>query len=322
MKYERMIQLAKPTIAVTMGDPLGIGPEIVIKSMAHMEIFDACNPILVGNRKTLERAAKVTNLVDIYERIKDSIVDVYTDENVTQEVAGKAAYDYIDKAVSLCLENNADAMATAPINKEHLKEANVPYIGHTEILAGLTNTDDPLTMFETDSLRIFFLSRHVSLLEACRLVKKERIHKYILKCDNALKRLGVDKGTMAVAALNPHCGEGGMFGKEEIEEIIPAVNAANQEGINVVGPIGADSVFHLAHMGRFNAVLSLYHDQGHIASKTLDFEGTISLTIGLPFLRTSVDHGTAMDIAWRGVASERSMVEAILVAAKYAPKYK
>lgn len=313
--------MAKPAVAITMGDPLGIGPEIVIKSMAHIEVFEVCKPIIVGSRSILKKAAELQNLVETYEKVEESIVDVYTEENITQKAAGKAAFEYVNKAVSLCMDKRTDAIATAPINKEHLKEANIPYIGHTEILAGLTNTDDPLTMFETDSLRIFFLSRHVSLIEACNLVKKERIYQYISRCDNALKKLGVDKGTMAVAALNPHSGEGGMFGREEIEEIIPAVNMAKTDGIDVVGPISADSVFHLAHIGRYNSVLSMYHDQGHIASKTMDFEGTISLTIGLPFLRTSVDHGTAMDIAWKGIANERSMVEAILVAAKYAPKY-
>ncbi len=314
--------MAKPAVAITMGDPLGIGPEIVIKSMAHSEVFDACEPVIVGNRNILKKAAEIQNLAETFEKVKDSIVDVYTEENMTRKAAGKAAFEYIDKAVSLCVNKRADAIATAPINKEHLKEAHIPYIGHTEIMAGLTNTNDPLTMFETNSLRIFFLSRHVSLIEACSLVKKDRIYEYILKCDNALKKLGVDKGTMAIAALNPHSGEGGMFGMEEIEEILPAVNMAKADGIDVEGPISADSIFHLAHIGRYNSVLSMYHDQGHIASKTLDFEGTISLTIGLPFLRTSVDHGTAMDIAWKGIANERSMVEAILVAAKYAPKYK
>lgn len=164
--------MAKPAVAITMGDPLGIGPEIVIKSMAHIEVFEVCKPIIVGSRSILKKAAELQNLVETYEKVEESIVDVYTEENITQKAAGKAAFEYINKAVSLCMDKRTDAIATAPINKEHLKEANIPYIGHTEILAGLTNTDDPLTMFETDSLRIFFLSRHVSLIEACNLVKR------------------------------------------------------------------------------------------------------------------------------------------------------
>lgn len=235
--------------------------------------------------------------------------------------AGKAAFEYIKASTELCLRKETDSVATAPISKENLRLGKINYIGHTEIYAGLTNTNDPLTMFETGSLRVFFLSRHVSLKDAIELVKKDRLTEYIIKCQKALKNLGITEGTMAVASLNPHSGENGMFGNEEISEIIPAVNEARKSGFNVVGPISADSVFHLAQTGRYNAVLSLYHDQGHIATKTLDFEGTISLTIGLPFLRTSVDHGTAPDIAWKGIAKERSMVEAIKLSAKYALSY-
>ncbi len=188
------------------------------------------------------------------------------------------------------------------------------------MLGAIAGVDDPLTMFETLGLRVFFLTRHVSLRKACELVTKDRLVDYLERCQGALADLGL-KGDLAVAGLNPHCGEHGLFGDEEGREIAPAIAEARSRGLAVVGPIGADSVFHLAKIGRFAAVLSLYHDQGHIACKTLDFERTVSLTLGLPFLRTSVDHGTAFDIAWKGQASAVSMVEAILSAARHAPAY-
>ena len=213
-------------------------------------------------------------------------------------------------------------MATTPINKESLRAAGVPHIGHTEILAALTGTDDPLTLFETNGLRVFFLTRHVSLRQACDLVTRERVARMIVRCCKALKQLGILQGSLAVAGLNPHSGEHGLFGDEEMTAVAPAVAECQAAGWPAVGPIGADSVFHQARIGRYAAVLSLYHDQGHIATKTLDFERTISLTLGLPFLRTSVDHGTALDIAGKGLASEVSMLEAVRLAAHYAPLYR
>ena len=236
-------------------------------------------------------------------------------------MCGKAAYDYIAKSIDLANKGDVAAVATTPINKESLKAGGVPYIGHTEIFGALTNTQDPLTMFEVRNLRVFFLSRHVSLRQACDFVTKDRIIDYVKRCKDVLNTLGVEDGTMAIAGLNPHSGENGLVGWEEVNEIIPAVEKLQEEGYDVVGPIGADSVFHLALQGRYNSVLSLYHDQGHIATKTLDFERTIAITGGMPILRTSVDHGTAMDIAGRGIASEVSMVEAILLAAKYSLSY-
>jgi len=234
---------------------------------------------------------------------------------------GKAAYGYIAKSVELALGGKVDALATTPINKESLKAGNIPYIGHTEILAGLTGSHDPLTMFQVHDLRVFFLTRHMSLREACRAVKRERVLEYIRRCTDALRRLGIENPTLAVAGLNPHSGEHGLFGCEEDDEITPAIEDARKEGYAVVGPKPADSVFHFALNGAWDAVLSLYHDQGHIATKMVDFERTISLTLGLPFLRTSVDHGTAFDIAGTGKVSPLSMVEAVRLAALYAPKF-
>ena len=197
----------------------------------------------------------------------------------------------------------------------------VRFIGHTEIFAELTKTNDPLTMFETNGMRVFFLTRHVSLRDMLDMITKERIIDYVERCTEALARLGVKEGTMAVAGLNPHSGEHGLFGWEEVNEIAPAVEELKARGFNVVGPVPADSVFHQAALGRFNSVLSLYHDQGHIATKTLDFDRTIAITNSMPILRTSVDHGTAFDIAGKGIAGAVSMIESVRLAAKYAPYF-
>lgn len=261
---------------------------------------------------------------------KNGIIDIINIDNINIDITvmgkvqascGRAAFEYIEKGVKISLDREVDAIATAPINKASLKAAHINYIGHTEILAGLTRTHDPLTMFEVENLRVFFLTRHLSLQDAISCITKERILKYIVRCTDAVKQLGVQKCIIAVAGINPHCGENGLFGDEEIKHIIPAIQEARQKGYAVEGPISADSVFHLALQGRYGGVLSLYHDQGHIAAKTYDFGKTVSLTIGLPFLRTSVDHGTAFDIAGTGKASEVSMKEAIKVAAKYALYY-
>ena len=237
-------------------------------------------------------------------------------------MCGQAAFDYIKKSIEITMDKQADAVATTPINKESLHAAEVDFIGHTEIFGALTGTADPLTMFETNGLRVFFLTRHKSLRDMLDDIKKDRIIDYVERCTDALIRLGVKEGTMAVAGLNPHSGEHGLFGWEEVKEIAPAVEELKERGFNVAGPVPADSVFHQAAQGRFNSVLSLYHDQGHIATKTLDFDRTISITNGMPILRTSVDHGTAFDIAGKGIAGAVSMEEAIRLAAKYAPFFK
>lgn len=328
-----------PIIGVPLGDPAGVGPEIVVKALQRKEIYEACRPLVIGDLSVLNQAAGFCSIkpgCHVIDRPEEGIFEhgtidlinlqnINTDELVigkVQPLGGKAAFEYIERAVELALGGSVDAIATTPINKESLRAAGVDYIGHTEILAGLTNTTDPLTMFEVKGMRVFFLSRHVSLRRACDMVTKKRLLDYIIRCTKALNRLGVVDGTMAVAGLNPHSGEHGLFGAEEVEQIEPAVMEAQKLGYNVVGPVSADSVFHLALQGRYNSVLSLYHDQGHIATKTLYFERTIAVTNGLPFLRTSVDHGTAFDIAGTGRVSEISMVEAILLAAKYSHGYK
>ncbi|MDR1747558.1 MAG: 4-hydroxythreonine-4-phosphate dehydrogenase PdxA [Spirochaetaceae bacterium] len=285
--------MKKPRIGITTGDSAGIGPEIAVAAASSPEVLAVCKPVLFGITEPVPYMGQVT------------------------AQGGRAAYEAIEKAAAAVRSGNIDAIATGPLNKESLKAAGVPYIGHTEILAGLTGTEEPLTMFETTGLRSFFLSRHVSLRQACDMVTEERVYRYLRRCDAALRNdLGIQNPSIAVAGLNPHCGEHGLFGTEE-QYIYPAIEKARAEGINAFGPIGADSVFHQALTGRYTAVLSLYHDQGHIACKTLNFHRTISITLGLPFLRTSVDHGTAFDIAGRGIADPTSMIEAVKVAASY-----
>jgi 4-hydroxythreonine-4-phosphate dehydrogenase len=235
-----------------------------------------------------------------------------------QAAAGRAAFESIRVAIELALAGEVDAVATAPVNKEAFRAAGVTQIGHTEIFGEGTATPDPLTLFEVKGLRIFFLTRHLSLAEAVRRVTAERALDGLRRSAAALATLGVAAPRIALAALNPHGGEHGLFGDEEERELAPAVAAARAEGVDAYGPLPADSVFWHAAAGRFDAVLSLYHDQGHIAAKMYDFERTVSITCGLPFLRTSVDHGSAFDIAGTGRASEVSMVEAVRAAARYA----
>ncbi|MFC4355539.1 4-hydroxythreonine-4-phosphate dehydrogenase PdxA [Chryseomicrobium palamuruense] len=325
-------------IAIPMGDAAGIGPEITVKSLAKQEIYDACKPLIVGDAKIIEKAIEVTD-VKLSVRIVTSpaegkyefgTVDVLDLNNIdlsTWEAGqvsaqcGQASFEYIKKSVELAKAGEVAALATTPINKESLKAANVPYIGHTEMLEDLGNTPDPLTMFQVHDLRIFFLTRHVSVKEAIDQMTKERVRDYLNRCDKALQRLGLENRKLAVAGLNPHSGENGLFGREELDEIAPGVEAARADGIDAHGPVPADSVFFQALHGKYDAVLSLYHDQGHIAAKMTDFHRTISITNGLPFLRTSVDHGTAFDIAWKNIASSVSMEECIKLAATYAPKF-
>lgn len=364
----------RPVVAITLGDPAGIGPEICLKALNRPEVYEACKPLIVGDASFLNSLLKsvkpiaesgdnrggslplagegvrleaasstraglgsLSNIrgihsvkspsegeyrlgtVDVLDTPVEGLDDLEMGQ--VQPVAGKAAVEWIRGAVSLALSGAAGSICTAPINKEAVVLSGFQgFRGHTEFLGDLTGVADPLTMFVVDSLRILFLTRHVSLAQAVRMVTRERLGKFIPRCVEALTALGIPNPRLAVAGLNPHSSDGGLFGSEEAHEIAPAIEDARQKGYNVVGPVPADSVFHQAKNGKYDAVISLYHDQGHIAAKTLDFERTVSLTLGLPFIRSSVDHGTAFDIAGKWLASEVSMVEAILVAAKYSKK--
>lgn len=324
----------RPTILITMGDPAGIGPEIALKSLKEPSIYKICKPIIIGDLNTLQETAETLKesiafqpitSIDVVQGIP-GVIEVFDLKNVdntqvkiglVSAAAGKASLDYIYHAVEATKSQQADAIVTAPIHKKAIHLAGSSYIGHTEMIADLAHVQDPLTMFWVRGARIFFLTRHLSLSEAIKHVTQANIVNTTLKINYALTKIGIPNPRIAVAALNPHAGDQQLFGLEEAKEITPAINQLQATGINAKGPIAADSVFHQTVEGHFDAVLSLYHDQGHIAAKTLDFHGTISVTLGLPFIRTSVDHGTAHDIAGQNKANPQSLIEAIKVAANH-----
>lgn len=333
MTHERPL----PIMAITLGDPAGIGPEICVDTMLDKSMYEVSRPFLIGNRKAMEKAAAIKGVtlniheiaapeealfehgtIDLLDPGVESDADIAYGE--VQKVAAEQAYAYLVESINLGLAGRVDAVSTAPINKAALKLAEIPYIGHTEIFGNLTKSDHALTMFHVHKLRVFFLSRHVSVRDACDYVTKDNVLRYLRNIDREFRALGFDDPSIAVAALNPHGGEGGMFGREEIDELIPAVEQAQKEGINARGPLPADSIFAFALDGHHDCILSLYHDQGHIACKTLDFEKAVTLTLGLPFMRSSVDHGTAFDIAGQGVANGNSMIEASRVCAEFAAR--
>jgi 4-hydroxythreonine-4-phosphate dehydrogenase len=323
----------RPLIAATMGDPAGIGPEILAKALADATIPPIARALVVGDAGVMTRTVRDLGLPLVVRAVASptdgryaagtmDVLDLATVDLASlrmgeiQAAAGRAAGEAVERAVRLALAGEVDAIATAPLNKEALWAAGYPYPGHTEMLAALTGSPESLTMFVVGRLRIFFLTRHVSLREAIGQVTRERVRETLRIMGGVLRDLGLASARIAVAGLNPHAGEGGKLGDEEIREIAPGIQAARAAGLDVSGPLPADSVFHLAAEGRFDAVLALYHDQGHIAAKMMDFYKTVSVTTGLPFVRTSVDHGTAFDIAGKGVASPVSMIEAIRVAAE------
>lgn len=333
---------AKPYVAITMGDPVGIGPEIIIKSLLHEEIYKYANPIVVGDlipfKKVIEKCKKPIkiNVLKGEEEIKnadyrrDLLNLIQIDGPDLSDIrfgimlpeAAEAAYKSIEKSVELALKGPVHAIATAPINKAEMRLKYPDFIGHTELLENLTGSKYTLTAFKLGNLMVFFLTRHIALREVFKFIKKERILITLKHMKAYLEALGLNNPRIAVAALNPHAGEEGIFGSEEIEEIGPAVEEARRSGINVEGPIPADVIFWLGRQGKYDAILSLYHDQGHIATKTVDFYRTISITLGLPFIRTSPDHGTAYPIAGKCKASEESMAESIKIAGQYAVKWK
>jgi 4-hydroxythreonine-4-phosphate dehydrogenase len=325
----------RPVLAVTMGDPAGIGPEITVRALLAPEVRHVSRSFAIGDARVLQQALGVCGVTGRINRISApeeaadaaGVVDVLHQDSAdpsqlqmgkVQALGGQAGYAAIRASIDLAMAGRVAGVVTAPINKESLKAAKIPFIGHTEMFADQTGAREEMTMFTISGLKIFFLTRHVSLAEACRQMTRDRVAKGISKSVNALLQLGLENPHLAVAALNPHGGEDGLFGREEIEAIRPAIEDARSRGMRVSGPVPADSVFHMARIGRYDAVLSLYHDQGHIAAKMMDFEKTVSVTLGLPILRTSVDHGTAFDIACTGKASAVSMIEAIKVAAEYA----
>ncbi|MGT2847090.1 4-hydroxythreonine-4-phosphate dehydrogenase PdxA [Streptococcus massiliensis] len=330
----------KKIIGITLGDPAGIGPEISLKAFAKAELYERCKPLLVGDRSVVDyylaKHPELNLKVNVVTSPKEGlyqhgtidlidlgIVDISAFKfGQVSEVGGDAAFQYVKKVIELALAKEIDATVTNPLNKEAMNAAGHHYAGHTEIYADLTGTDKYTMMLADGNLRVVHVSTHVSLREACDRATKERVLDVIRIADKACKNLGIKNPRIAVAGLNPHCGENGLFGREEIEQIDPAVEAAKAEGINVEGSLPADTLFSKANGGMYDIVVAMYHDQGHIPLKLLGFvydqeKGAwkavqgVNITLGLPIIRASVDHGTAFDQAGNWTASEVSLENAI-----------
>ena len=321
----------KPAIAITMGDPCGIGPEVVVKALADPWVYASCRPLVVGSTYAMERAAELTGSPLRINAVEDpsnagrdsGAVDVVDIGNLNPEditvgkinpVCGQAAMEWVTKAGQLAMAGTVEALATAPLNKEAASLAGYKSIGHMELLQELTGSKTVVTMLMAKGLRVVHLTTHRSLRLACDYVKKERILEFLQITHDSFVKWGFEQPRIAAAALNPHGSDGGLLGNEEAEEIAPAVADAQRLGINAIGPIPADIVFHHAIEGRYDVVLAMFHDQGHIPVKVYGFEESITANLGLPFVRTSVDHGTAFDIAGQGIATHASMLEAIRLA--------
>ena len=320
-----------------MGDPAGIGPEVVLKAVAEEEVRAVCRPVIIGDAQLLAHHARTLDLQCGYDIVRrdEPLPDDFSDpiifhlDNISGHVepgiesgaAGRAAAGYIEASVELCAAGSIDAIATAPINKRALFLGGYSFPGHTEFYAHLTSTDDYAMGFVAANLRVVLISTHVPLSQAIGMVRRERFEKTIRLTERELHRWGIERPRLAVAALNPHGAEGGLFGVEEASEIAPAVEACRVvDGINVRGPFSADTVFLRASRGEFDAVVACYHDQAMIPVKCLSFGEAVNVTLGLPFIRTSVDHGTAFDIAGKGIAEHSSMVAAIKLAAELSQK--
>ncbi len=320
-----------PLIAITMGDPAGVGPEVTLRALAEGELHLFCRPVVIGDGGVLVKAIEMLGKALVVRpivkpadaRFSPRIVNVFDLGNVDwrqlevgqiSAAAGRASVEYVIKGIELARAGEVDAIVTGPINKKSVKMGGYDYIGHTEILNDLTHASRTTTMLVARDLRVTHVTRHVPFGEVARHLTRDRILQAIYVTAAGLQQLGIDSPCLGVAALNPHGGEGGLLGREELEAIAPAVEEARQRGIDARGPYPADSIFFRAIAGEFDAVVAMYHDQGHIPVKVHDFEGSYSVTLGLPIVRTSVDHGTGFDIAWQGVASPRSMIEAVKAA--------
>jgi 4-hydroxythreonine-4-phosphate dehydrogenase len=328
--------MKKPLIAVTMGDPTGIGPEIIARALANPDIGDICRPLVLGDLVAMERAIAITG-----ERLELLTVEAGAFEEETAKgvirifplsrldlsdmefgkpgaAAGEAMYRYIAMAAQLCVAGQAAAMATGPISKEALNRAGYHYPGHTELLAEITGAKGFVMMLAGERLKVTLVTIHEALKDVPQLLTFDRVLSTIRITHHGINRYFRKRPRLAVLALNPHCGEGGLFGDEEERIIKPAVDAAKGEGFNVVGPLAADTLFHFAAQGEYDVVVCMYHDQGLIPLKLLHFDDGVNVTLGLPIIRTSVDHGTAYDLAGTGQASSRSMTAAIRMAANMA----
>jgi 4-hydroxythreonine-4-phosphate dehydrogenase len=338
-----MVSNERPILGISMGDPGGVGPEVAIKALGQKEIYGLVRPLVVGDFRVMEDVLRFTDvkvMLNPIEKIANArfeygtldILDLHNMAmdrlrygEVTRE-QGNASFEYVIKNIELAMSGEIEGTVTGPINKAAVHAAGHQFAGHTEIYATLTDTRDYCMMLTHRNFRVTHVSTHVSLREACDRVKKDRIIRVIDLTYTALKKMGVSDPKIAVAGLNPHCGEGGLFGHEDDEEIRPAVEHAAGEGKFVDGPVPADTVFSKMRGGMYDAVVVMYHDQGHIPTKLIGFQydehtgrwgevSGVNVTLGLPIVRTSVDHGTAFDLAGEGRANPQSMIEAIKMAA-------
>lgn len=329
--------MGQPIIAITMGDAAGVGPEIIMKALAQRQVYERCNPLIIGDVNRLRQAGEIVGSTlkvrpasdpkeAAFEYGSVDCIDLgLIPDNLPwgklSPLAGDAAFRYIERAVTLALANEVDAICTAPLNKEALHAGGHPFPGHTEILAALTHTPEVSMMLMTPKLRVIHVTTHIGLLDAIAKIEPGLVERTILRGHEALVRSRIASPRIGVCGINPHAGENGLFGHgEEEQKIAPAVQALQARGLHVEGPLPADTLFFRAQRGDFDLVVAMYHDQGHGPVKVLGIEEGVNVTVGLPVIRTSVDHGTAFDIAGTGRADERSMLEALKQAILLAPQ--
>ncbi len=321
----------RPLLAITMGDAAGSGPEIVTKALVDLQTRAVCRPVVIGDAATMRAALKITGVLGEIRAIaklsealfRNGIIEVIDLHNIQLDrltrgqvdpIAGKAAFEYIKLAADLALAERCDAIVTSAINKEALNKAGYHYDGHTQLLAELCGAPDVAMMLVSGQLRITHVTTHVSLRQAIEQVRPERILTVLRLTNEALRQMGIDEPRIAMAGLNPHAGESGLFGNEELKYITPAIEAARCQGMDIVGPFPPDSVFLRTSEGQFDAAIAMYHDQGHIAIKMLGITQGVNVTLGLPIIRTSVDHGTVFGKAGKGTADPTSLIQAIKLA--------
>ena len=327
----------RPLILITMGDPAGVGPEVIVKSLGHAELQGRLRPLVIGDARRLREALAITgvrSVVRTVEHVGDAVFQAGTIDCLDLDVVpaelsfgqlsrlgGEAAYRCIEKAVKLALAGHSGAICTAPLNKEALHAAGHRYPGHTELLAYLSDTPEVSMMLVAPRLRVIHVTTHIGLLDAIERIEPGLVERTIRRGHALLRRAGIAAPRVAVCGLNPHAGENGLFGYgEEERKIVPAVEACQESGLDVQGPLPADTLFYRATRGDFDLIVAMYHDQGHGPVKVLGLDAGVNVTVGLPFVRTSVDHGTAFDIAGTGRAEEGSMVEALRLAAELCPR--
>ncbi len=329
--------MTRPRIAITMGDAAGVGPEVIMKALAHPDVNALCRPLVVGDARRLARAGAIvgsTLAICPIQAADDAryvpgVVDCLDLAIVPEDApfgrlsaaCGEAAYRFIERAVALALAGDVDALCTAPINKEALNAAGHRFPGHTELLAQLTGAAEVSLMLMAPGLRVIHVTAHIGLLDAIELIDAGLVERTIARGRDLLQRAGTTEPRIAVCGINPHAGEGGLFGRgEEQTKIVPAIRECRERGWRVEGPLPADTLFHRARKGDFDLIVAMYHDQGHAPVKAVAFDTGVNITAGLPVLRTSVDHGTAFDLAGTGRADERSMLEALRQAADLAAR--